>query len=458
MASNQFGPLDDLLNSVRAGALSRRAFVKRSAALGVSATFAGGLLDACGGSSQPATGSSGKVTLDFWTWVPGIDKPINAFNATHPDIHINLVTTPTGGNGMYTKLLTAIKAGNPPDLAQVEFNVLPQFETTGGLLDLAPYGAGSHKSKFLPWAWNQCVQGSSIYAIPQGGGPMGLYYRKDIFSKYNVPVPTTWDEFATAAAQLHKADPTVYIADFPPKNLGWFNALCWQAGANWFGAQGQSWTVSINGLESKMVADYWQKLIDQRLVKTEADFTTAFYQDLASGTVATWPGAQWCNTIIESEAPKASGKWGIAPMPEWQAGKPMNANWGGSTTAALKATKYPQQATTFALWLNESLQSWQAGMYVGAGWPVAYDALNISQLQQPDPYFNNQNPNTVFATGNSQINENWVWGPTMLQVTNDGGDAIAAAVAGQGTISSALDQLQAKTVAEMQQQGFTVAS
>lgn len=97
-------------------------------------------------------------------------------------------------------------------------------------------------------------------------------------------------------------------------------------------------------------------------------------------------------------------------------------------------------------------------MYVGAGWPVTSAKLDIPQLQQPDPYFDNQNPNTVFNTTNGQINENWTWGPTMLQVTNDGGDAIAAAVAGQGTISQALDQLQAKTVAEMKQQGFTVVS
>ena len=48
----------------------------------------------------------------------------------------------------YNKLFTAIKANNEPDLSQVEFQTLPQFETTGSLVDLSQYGANSVKNQF----------------------------------------------------------------------------------------------------------------------------------------------------------------------------------------------------------------------------------------------------------------------------------------------------------------------
>ena len=43
---------------------------------------------------------------------------------------------------------------------------------------------------------------------------MGMLYRKDIFDKYGIQVPTTWDEFAAAARKLHAADPNVYLTNF----------------------------------------------------------------------------------------------------------------------------------------------------------------------------------------------------------------------------------------------------
>src|SRR5579859_3565822 len=127
-------------------------------------------LSACGGGSSPASSntptSTGPVTLTYWAWIPNMDKQVALFNQTHPNIHVNLVNVGAGPLE-YNKLYTAIKANNTPDVAEVEFQLLPTFETTGGLLDIAPYGAASVKSDFPGWMWTQVTQGSSIYAIPQ---------------------------------------------------------------------------------------------------------------------------------------------------------------------------------------------------------------------------------------------------------------------------------------------------
>src|SRR5579875_1717453 len=111
-------------------------------------------LAACGGSTSGGNSSSGStstgpVNLTFWSWVPGIDKSVALWNQTHPNIHVT-VNNVGSGPAEYDKLFTAIKANNEPDLGQVEFQYLPTFEATGGLVDLSQYGAAAVKNDFVP--------------------------------------------------------------------------------------------------------------------------------------------------------------------------------------------------------------------------------------------------------------------------------------------------------------------
>src|SRR5207237_10881122 len=143
-------------------------------------------------------------------------NPGAIFKKTHANNHVTLVNVVTNSIE-YDKLFTAIKVKNEADVSEVEFQAVPTLETTGSLLDLAPYGAASVKDQFVPYTWSQVLLGNSILAIPQDTGPMGLWYRQDIFQKYNLPVPTTWAQYADDAAKLHAANPNYYITDFPPK-------------------------------------------------------------------------------------------------------------------------------------------------------------------------------------------------------------------------------------------------
>ena len=69
-------------------------------------------------------------------------------------------------------LTNALKAGSgAPDVAEVEFDELPSFEVTHNVVNLAPYGANTYKSKFTTWAWDEVSQGSGVYAMPGDAGP-----------------------------------------------------------------------------------------------------------------------------------------------------------------------------------------------------------------------------------------------------------------------------------------------
>src|SRR6266487_701541 len=415
-------------------------------------------LAACGGGSSSSTSSTstGPVILTFWSWVTGIDKSVALWNSSHPNIQVKLANVGSGPVE-YDKLYTAIKANNESDLAQVEFQLLPSFETTGSLVDLAPYGANDVKDQFVPWTWKQVTLGGGVYAIPQDSGPMGLFYREDIFKKYNISVPTTWAQYADAAAKLHAADPNAYIADFPPKQPGQFTGLVWQAGGQLFTINGQSWKVSINNPQAQQVASYWQDLINKKLVKTEPDFANGWYHDLQTGAVATWVSAVWGASTIATNAPQSSGKWSIAPMPQWQASQSVAGNWGGSTTVVFKNTQHPKEATEFAMWLNANEQSALLEFNSGA-YPALLSALSSPTLNSPQPFFGNQVINQVFSTSSKQVNVNFQWGPSMQQVYNDMGDQFANATNGHGTLSDGLNAVQQSTITYLKKQGFSVTT
>src|SRR5438552_6807856 len=107
------------------------------------------VMTACGGSSPTTSpsSSSGPVNLNFWSWVPNIQTSIDLFNSTHPGVHVTVNTVTAGNNGTYAKMFTAIKANNAPDLGQIEYQFLPTFEATGGLLDMSPYLDASLKKQ-----------------------------------------------------------------------------------------------------------------------------------------------------------------------------------------------------------------------------------------------------------------------------------------------------------------------
>jgi multiple sugar transport system substrate-binding protein len=441
----------------------RRSWFRRKKLL-MAATAAAGVLAlaACSSSPAPASGassgsSSGKVTLTFWTWVPGMAKVVSLWNSAHPDIQVTVNEVTSGNAGSYAKMFSALQAGNAPDLGQVEYATLPNFEHVGGLVDLSQYGADSVKSDFVPWTWGQVSQGSAIYAIPQDTGPMGLFYRADLFTKYGLPVPTTWAQYLSDAQKVHAAHPNVYITAFPANDAQWFSGLAWQAGAKWFSTSGNTWVAGINDAASTQVANFWQQLISDHLVKVEPDFAAEWYNDLSNGTLLTWPTAVWGENTLITNAAATKGDWRVAPMPNWGATK-SNGNWGGSTTVVFKGTQHPAQATQFAEWLNTSQQSISGLITNGGLYPADLAGQKLPAANTPVAFYGGQNIWSVFRANGQLVNTSFQWGPIMSTTFTQISDGFGKASSGSGTLAQVLTSTQSQTIATMKSQGFSVTS
>ncbi|SEM05240.1 extracellular solute-binding protein [Streptacidiphilus jiangxiensis] len=429
----------------------------RAVATAAALMTATALLAGCSssGSTTGSAASSGPVKLDFWGWAPGYDQSVALWNKSHPDIQITFDKTASGSKGGYTKMLTAVQAGNAPCLAQVGYETLPSFAAAGALQDVTDATA-SAKSQFADWTWNQVTIGGKTYGAPVDTAPMALMYRKDLFAKYGITTPpATWDQYAADAAKVHAADPSVYLGDFGNDAYN-YAGLAWQAGAPWFGTANQQWQVSINSAGNAKVASYWQGLLDKKLLKTDPSYDPSLYADMASGKILSDVNAVWDAPIIASSVKGTSGQWAVAPMPVWDASNPVYGNDGGSATAVLKGCAHAKEAAEFALWMSTDPDSVANLIKVTGIYPAATSGLSNPALSAPDPFYGGQKIYDVFNAEMPHINTSWQWGPTMTQTSTDLGDGLGQAGTGGATLPSVLGTVQSKTVAQMKQQGLTV--
>src|SRR5262245_47674150 len=174
----------------------------------------GGLaLAGCSKDNGGGTNPNQKVELTFWTWVPNIDKVVATWNASHPNIHVT-ASNQAQGDELVTKLLTAAKANQAPDLAQVEYQALPTLVSNDVLADIKAETA-SAKADFADGVWKTVTLGTdAVYAVPQDVGPMMLYYRSDEFTRLGLTVPKTWDEFAATARAVRTKSPKQFLTTF----------------------------------------------------------------------------------------------------------------------------------------------------------------------------------------------------------------------------------------------------
>jgi multiple sugar transport system substrate-binding protein len=430
--------------------LTRRDFLKLGGAGLAGTALLGGA--ACGGSR-----GSGAVTLTFWSWVPGIESEIKLFEKSHPNVRIKYVNAGQG-TPQYTKLRTALRSGSgAPDVVQIEFQYIPTFRQIDALADISEYGANKVKDDFVDWTWGQVSEGSGVYAIPQDSGPMGLLYRKDIFDKYGLKVPETWEEFAQEAHRLHQANPNVFMTDFPPNDGGWFTALLWQAGSRPFKGGGDELTININDSAARKLAEYWQGLIDAGAVDMAPDFNNEWYSALDRGKYAVWISAAWGPVFLSGVAKQSKGKWRAALLPQWNAGEQVSANWGGSTSAVIDQTDYPDEATQFAIWLNHDSKSAKMLADNSFLFPTLKGLLNSSEFRnKTDAFYGGQEVNRVFAESSEQVDLGFQWSPFQDFVYTQMTEQLGRVSSGEITMTQALDNLQNQVVQYAKSQGFKV--
>jgi multiple sugar transport system substrate-binding protein len=416
----------------------------------VSAPSAGG---AGGANCKP-----GATQLTFWAWAAGYNLAVNQFNATHPDICVTLEND-GATNVEYTKVQDAEKAGSgAPDIAEMEYFVLPSFEITKSLANLVPYGVNAYQADEVPSAWSQVSQPGGVYAMPVDVGPLALYYNSSVLSKYGLAVPKTWAQYASEAAQLKKDDPAATLGTVDWTDDQPMLALMQQYGAfpfQWHG--GTQLTIDFTGQAETSFANYWQQQVAAGEVGHDADFSPGQWAAWDDETVAARFSPAWGPVGMQLSVKKTLGDWRAAPLPQATAGQAQSGNWGGSTIAVLSSSKYPKQAAEFAEWFGGTAAAWQILSGPVAGAYPGYEPLLNSPtfLGQTLKISGSQQFQGVFAQAAKSMSAP-EWPPIMNEVNTLWPTVFAGVSSGTETLPAAFKTMQSDLVKYAQAQGFTV--
>lgn len=429
------------------------------------ALLAAGLLTATaacggGGSDGKAGGaatakSKDKVTLTFWDWDPNIDKVVAKWNAGHPDIQVKL-SNPAGGDQLVAKMITAHEAKNGPDIAKVEYQSLPALVSKGVVADITQWTKDT-VTKYDDATLKSTVFQGKVYGVPQDVAPLMFFYRTDLFAKYGLSVPKTWDDFAAEAKTVRSKAPSAYLTNFDAADPGWFTGLAQQAGANWWTTSGDSWKVDIADAPTKKVAGYWQGLVDGGSIAKNPSFSPQWNKQMNDGTLLSWISGAWAPAQLGGIAPATKGKWAVAPLPAWTAGDPATGIWGGSATTVTTDSHHPEQAAQFASWLNTddaavTEQVKQINVY-----PAATAGRSLPVLAAPPAFFPNQPDFYAEVKKVAPAARSFpMWGPDVTVTFTGYTDGFGKALQSGGSFTGALDSMQSATVADMKKLGFTV--
>ena len=438
---------------------------------GSSSTSSGGATSSAPASSASASPSvtvvaggscsnSSATKVLFWAWVPGMGRAVTEFNKTHPNICVTQEDV-GAGDPEYVAITNALKAGSgAPDVAEVEFDELPSFEVTHNVVNLVPYGANTYKSDFTSWAWSEVSQGSGVYAMPGDAGPMAFYYNTALLAKYHIAPPTTWAQFATDAATLHKADPGAYMTNFSAIDLQWVMSLMAQDNAWPFAYSGGSnVTIKWTGPQQMAFAKYWDNMLSAHEVNATTDVSATSFADLDKGIDASWLSSAWGPSYFAPDAKSSLGDWRATALPQWTAGANVAANWGGSTYPVFTQSKHPAAAAEFSEWLNGTNASWNITKTAPSSlFPTYLPLLNDPSFKSITvPLSGSSTPDVAFTAAASQI-QGVPWPPFMTEALNQSATVFAGVMNGKETLQAAFQNFQNVLVNYAKAQGFTVST
>ncbi len=189
--------------------------LKRCLALGGTLVAAVVLLASCGASSA----SKGPTEITLWDFLSGGDgvrwtQILDKFNSDQTALHVTH-TTLTWGDPFYTKVHTAVVAGETPDVMTYHLSHFPAGIIAG---DLRPFTqdelnkAGLPLSDFNPILVKQSLAisqaygiANDVYGVPLDTHTSVLYYNKDLLKKAGLLGPDGTPQGITGVANFTAA-------------------------------------------------------------------------------------------------------------------------------------------------------------------------------------------------------------------------------------------------------------
>lgn len=159
--------------------------------------------------SAPITVGAADKTLEFWTLSlsPFFDEQMKQlaadFERANPGVHVKWVDVPYAA--AQQKFLSAVAAGNPPDVMNLSSDMTIQLYQQGALAPLSDYAAAGAFDVYFPKALATFIYDGKVYGTPWYWAPKVMAYNTEIFKKSGLDInnpPKTIEDMISAAKQI----------------------------------------------------------------------------------------------------------------------------------------------------------------------------------------------------------------------------------------------------------------
>jgi multiple sugar transport system substrate-binding protein len=282
--------------------------------------------------------------------------------------HVDIAEFPY--TNLFEKELIDLKARTAAyDLIMLDDPWFPRFAHEKVLTDLTPLlqkrGQSGPDADFIGTSLALCrdpYQTGSLYALPYVGNSQLFFYRKDLFEKYLMKPPATWDDVLAAAKTIQEKESTganggqVYgyvmraaqgnaaVADFMP--------IFWAFGGEMFDSSGKPAVNSPQGIAALEFMVELGKYAPPGYASFNADDVGAH---LLQGTAAmsiNWPA--WISSFGDASKSKVIGKMEFTTLPG--AEKSGQAEIGNWLIAIPRDSHNADAAIDFLLWATTAEQ------------------------------------------------------------------------------------------------------
>ncbi|HEX6552827.1 MAG TPA: sugar ABC transporter substrate-binding protein [Ktedonobacteraceae bacterium] len=281
------GDMHDLKQDLLTGKIGRRDFIARALMLGVSLSGIEAILQSCGGGGGSSASSQG-LTVVYWTNVnPKQDllAVLNGFGQKH-GIKVNYFQLPPVFGDDVQKMTTYLSSGySGLDVLWLDDFMTSTFSNAGWLEPLDTALPAGDFSSIAPAQLTLSTYNGHRYRLPANFGSVIFFYRKDLFDKEGISVPTTWDELVQAGLKLTKNG--VYGIGLAGKNgnTELFNEMCY-----WMGQVGSD-PLHMDSAGGRQALQFVYDLIHKYKI-APPDSVTADYTSLQTsfenGKLAMW--------------------------------------------------------------------------------------------------------------------------------------------------------------------------
>ncbi|MBN6187215.1 ABC transporter substrate-binding protein [Aneurinibacillus sp. BA2021] len=332
-----------------------------------------------------AAGDGKPVQIDFWYALGGnngkkIEEMTKKFNETHKDI----VVKPAYQGDYYqnhAKVLSAVTAGNQPDVTMVEAGVVGTFADAKVLEDLGPYAKDMEK-KYIPGLMGNSYWKDKLYAVPFNRSTPLLYVNRDLLKKAGLDPagPKTWDELVEYSRKLTQKEgsKTKTYGFSTPIDIWFYEALVFQNGGKILSEDGKQ--LALNNEAGKAPLTLWTNMVKEGIMKNppgeKYNAWDVAKQDFLNGQVAMIFTSTGDLKALESTA---TFDVGTAFLP---AGKTYGAPTGGANLVMLAKSSDEEKkaAWEFMKWMTDTPQTIEWSLASGY-MPSTSEAVASKEMQ-----------------------------------------------------------------------------